>query len=142
MAIFLDCNRTDWIRKGKTKRTILSSCTHIEMLFIMIIKITVTFLDWPIDINYTIVLKNISNFHANILCKYQWFSMNSFWPSGRRLSLCDVRNSLNTDPLLLFSVGGQADTVKSKIISRPINNQLHNCCLSDGPEKLRKEVAI
>lgn len=142
MTIFLDCNRIDGIKKGKTERTILSSCTHTEMLFTMIIKITVTFLDWPIDINYTIALKNISNFHANILCKYQWFSMNSFWPSGRRLSLCDVRNSLNTDPLVLFRVGGQANTAKSKIISRPINNQLHNCRLSDRPEKLRKEVAI
>ena len=34
--------------------------------------------DSVVDINYAIALKNITNFHANILCKYQWFSMNSF----------------------------------------------------------------
>lgn len=127
MAILLDCNKTDWIEKEKTRRTTFSFYTHIQMLFIMITKITVTFLDWPIDINYTISLKNITNFHPNILCKYHWFSMNSFWPPGLKLSPCDVHNSLNTDTLLLLSVGGQANSVKSKIISSPINNQLQDC---------------
>lgn len=129
------------LQLNRLKRTTLSFCTHVHILFIMITKVTVTFLDWPIDINYTISLKNITNFHTNMLSKYHWFSMNS-WPPGLRLSPYDVHNSLNTDPLLLLSVGGQANSVKSKIISSPINNQLQNCRLSDRPEKPRKEVAI
>lgn len=145
MGMFLDCNGIDWLEKGKKKKNwkyYSVFCTHIQMKFIIITKNIVTYLDWPIDINYTLSLKNITHFHTNILCKYHWFSMNSFWPPGLRLSLYDVHNSLNTDILLLLSVGGQANSVKSKIISSPINNQLQDCCLTDRPEKPRKGMAI
>lgn len=99
------------------------------------------FLDCLIDINYTVSLEIVDNFYTNLLRKYHWVSVNSLWPSGRRPSLCDVHNSLNTDPLLLLGVGGQANSVKSKIISSPINNQLQDCYLSDRAEKPKK-VAV
>lgn len=94
-----------------------------QMLFIMSAESTGTFLDCLIDINYTVSLAIVDNFYTDILRKYHWVSANSLWPSGQRPSLCDVHNSLNTDPLLLLGVGGQANSVKSKIISSPINNQ-------------------
>lgn len=112
-------------------------CHHTPMTNGMSAKSIGTFSDWLIDINYTISLEIVDNFYTDILCKYHWVSVNSFWPSGPRPSLCDVHNSLNTDPLLLLSVGGHANSVKSKIISSPINNQLQDCCLSDRAEKPR-----
>lgn len=140
MIIFSDCSVN---RKGnKWKDPLLFLHTHINAAhygyknyshFLRLIY----WYKW-----HDITEKNIANFHINILYKYHWFSMNSFWPPGLRPSLCDVHNSLNTDPLLLLSAGGQANSVKSKIISTPINNQLQNCCLSDRPEKPKKEVAI
>lgn len=75
--------------------------------------------------------QTVISYHATTLCKYHWFSMNSFWPTGLRLLLCDVHNSLNTGPLLLLRIGGQACSVKSKRISSPINNQLQDCSPND-----------
>lgn len=94
---------------------------------------TVTVSDQLININYTLYLgKNVIRYCANMLGKYHWFPVNFFWPPGLRLSVCDVHNSLNTDPLLLLSIWGQTCGVKSKIISSPINNQLQDCCPNDS----------
>lgn len=134
---------------GKGKRQAFTSLymqkkhkCHLPRYIIYVRAVTAS--DWLTEINYTWYNssggeggeeKKVISYHANTLCKYHWFSMNSFWPAGLRLLLCDVHNSLNTGPLLLLGVGGQACSVKSKRISSPINNQLQDCSPNDRPEK-------
>lgn len=137
-----------WVEKVKDRPLLLCTCRknkcHLPRYIIYVSAVTAP--NWLIEINYTWYnsfgkkKKKVISYHANTLCKYHWFSMNSFWPSGLRLLLCDVHNSLNTGPLLLLRVGGQACSVKSKRISSPINNQLQDCSPNDRPEKIQGKM--